>query len=274
MINLDTEAIRQSLSEAATVRLAGFEVFSEIDSTNSYLLRSQGPAPGHVHVAVTDNQTDGRGRHGRTWQSPPGSGLCLSLKYTFAQQPTNLSALTLAIGLGVINVLEKLGVDGVQLKWPNDLIANDGKLGGILTETQSQTPGAITVVTGIGLNIDLDDDFDLGDESDWAHRAMDLSGIVDHMPSCDALVAGLIDGLCTTFIDYESKGLDDFVNDWSGRDWLFGREIRIDTSQRQVTGIGAGIADDGALLVDTGEGTCSRITSGSVVMAEMRGSGK
>ena len=274
MISLDAEAIRQSLGEAVTVRLAGFDVFPEIDSTNSYLMQAPGPAPGDVHIAVTDNQTNGRGRHGRTWLSPPGSGLCLSLAYTFAQQPNNLPALTLAFGLSVIDVLENLNVNGVQLKWPNDLIADDGKLGGILTETQSQTEGAIKVVTGIGLNVDLQDDLDFGIETDWARRVVDLSAIADHLPSRDELVAGLIDALCATFIDYESKGFDGFINEWSGRDWLFGREVTIDTPERQVTGIGAGIADDGALLLDTGEGECSRITSGSVVMADMRGPGR
>lgn len=273
MTSLDAEAIRGALGEAATVRLAEFEAFPEIDSTNSYLMQREGPAAGQIHVAISDNQINGRGRQGRTWQSPPGSGLCLSLAYTFAQQPGNLPALTLALGLGVIDALENLGVGGVQLKWPNDLIANDGKLGGILTETKSQKAGALTVVTGIGINVNLQEHPDLVVETDWARRVMDLVEIVDDMPSRDELAARLIDGLCTTFIDYEAQGFDGFVHKWKGHDWLLGREVTIETPHCQVTGVGAGVADDGALLVDTGEGMCSRITSGSVVMAGMRGAG-
>ena len=79
MNKLDADAIRQSLGELVSSRLAGLEAFPEIGSTNSYLMQQAAPAPGQVHVVVTDNQTQGRGRHGRTWQSPPGSGLCLSL---------------------------------------------------------------------------------------------------------------------------------------------------------------------------------------------------
>lgn len=271
MISLDEDAIRGLLSEAVAARLAGFETFPEIESTNSYLMQQEGPPPGQACVVVTDNQTMGRGRHGRTWQSPPGSGLCISVAYTFAAQPANLPALTLAIGLGAIDALEDMGVPGVQLKWPNDLIADDGKLGGILTESQSQASGAISVVTGIGLNVDLGEDLDFGIETDWARRVTDLAGFAGELPSRDALAARLINGLCTTFVDYEAGEFDRFVHKWPDRDWLFGRELTIDTPHCQVTGVGAGVADDGALLVDTGSGAVSRITSGSVVMAGIRG---
>jgi BirA family biotin operon repressor/biotin-[acetyl-CoA-carboxylase] ligase len=271
MINLDADAIRQSLDVHVGNRLAEFEVFAEIESTNSYLMQQEAPAPGEVHVVLTDNQTMGRGRHGRTWQSPPGSGLCLSLAYTFARQPAGLPALTLALGLAAIDALESLDIRGVQLKWPNDLVANDGKLGGILTETQSQRLGAITVVTGIGLNVDLGDAPDIRVETDWASRVADLAGFAQKVPSRETLAARLVDRLGTAIIEYETGGFEYFIHKWPGRDWLLGRELTIETAQRQVTGIGAGIANDGALLVDTGIGDCSRITSGSVVSAGERG---
>ncbi len=274
MSSLDADAIRQSLGEGISTRLAGFETLIEIDSTNNYLMQQQGPSAGQVSVAVTDNQTMGRGRHGRTWQSPPGSGLCLSLAYTFAQQPANLSALTLALGLGAIDALEDLGVTGVQLKWPNDLVADDGKLGGILTETQVRRSGAITVVTGIGINIELGEDLDFGIETDWARRVADLTGFAGERPSANILAARLVDKMGATFLQYEAGGFASFARKWPGRDWLLGRELTIDTPQRQVSGVGAGVDDDGALLVDTGGGAHSRITSGSVVMAGARDSEK
>ena len=271
MNKLDADAIRQSLGELVSSRLAGLEAFPEIGSTNSYLMQQAAPAPGQVHVVVTDNQTQGRGRHGRTWQSPPGSGLCLSLAYTFEQQPAILSALTLALGLGVIDALESLGVNGVQLKWPNDLVAADGKLGGILTETQARRAGDISVVTGLGLNVDLATHPDLGSESGWASHVSDLAGLVGEVPCRDELAARLIDRLGGTFLKYETGGFGSFIHQWPERDWLLGREVTVDAPERQVTGIGAGVAEDGALLVDNGAGVCSRITSGSVVNTGVRG---
>lgn len=270
MISLDAGAIRGALSEDVAARLFSFEVFAEIESTNSYLMQQEAPPPGQASVALTDNQTKGRGRHGRTWQSPPGAGVCVSVGFTFSTQPANLPALTLAIGLGAIAALEGVGVCGVQLKWPNDLVAGDGKLGGILTETRSHTSGAISIVSGLGINVDLGQKPCPDVETDWAYGIADLAGIVDTLPSRDALATRLIEGLCTTFIDYEASGFEHFVGKWPNRDWLFGRELTVETPQRQITGMGAGIARDGALLVDTGAEVISRITSGSVVMAGSR----
>ena len=270
MISLDAGAIRGAVREDVSARLFSVEIFPEIESTNSYLMQQEAPPPGHARVALTDNQTMGRGRHGRTWQSPPGSGLCISVGFTFSSQPENLPALTLAIGLGAIAALEGVGVLGVQLKWPNDLVAGDGKLGGILTETRSHTSGAISIVSGLGINVDLGQKPCPDVETDWAYGVADLSGIVNTLPSRDTLATRLIEGLCTTFIDYEATGFEHFVEKWSSRDWLFGRELTVETPQHRVTGVGAGIAQDGALLVDTGAAAISRITSGSVVMAGSR----
>ena len=267
MTRLDAKAVRESLGESTIARLATFEAFEEIDSTNSYLMRQPAPLPGQVHVAVTDNQTSGRGRHGRTWLSPPGSGLCLSLAYTFAAQPGNLPALTLAVGLGVIEALEQAGVDGVRLKWPNDLIADDGKLGGILTETQSQSSGSTSVVSGVGVNIDLGDHpgFDTGPDS--LRHAVDLARFAGEVPSANALATHLIAGLVSTFAAYDEHGFSGFQHKWPGRDWLRGRTVTVSSPHQEVTGIGAGIADDGALLVDTTAGERCRITSGTVLEA-------
>ena len=273
MISLDAGAIRGAVSEDVAARLFSFEVFPEIESTNSYLMQQVAPPPGQASVALTDNQTMGRGRHGRTWQSPPGSGLCVSVGFTFSTQPANLPALTLAIGLGAIAALGSLGVSGVQLKWPNDLVAGNGKLGGILTETRSHMSGAISIVSGLGINVHLGEKPRPGVETDWAHGIADLAGFVDTLPSRDTLAARLIDGLCTTFIDYEAGGFEHFVARWPDCDWLFGRELTVETPQRRVAGVGAGIARDGALLVDTGAEAVSRITSGSVVIAGRRKAG-
>jgi BirA family biotin operon repressor/biotin-[acetyl-CoA-carboxylase] ligase len=267
MSRLDAESVRASLGDLALRQLERFEAFAAIESTNSYLMQDAPPAPGGFRVALTDNQTAGRGRHGRTWQSPPGAGLCLSVAYTFAASPRNLPALTLAIGLGLIDALDDLGIGGISLKWPNDLIANDGKLGGILTESQALGGGSIHVVSGVGLNVDLPGDFDLGAEAERAQPVADLGGLVDDLPSPNVIAACLVDGVCGVFVDYEARGFEAFVGRWRERDWLRGRELTIDGPPEPVTGTGAGVADDGALLVAVGGGTIHQVTSGTVVVA-------
>lgn len=271
MSKLDAEAIRKSLGELVSRRLERLETFAEIDSTNSYLMQGEPPSPGRFRVALTDNQTAGRGRHGRTWRSPPGAGLCLSVAYTFAVQPGNLPALTLAAGLGLIDALERLGIGGIALKWPNDLVAGDGKLGGILTESQSLGRDPVHVVSGAGLNLSLPDDFDLGTESERAQPVCDLAGLCRDLPSPGTIAACLVDGLGGVFVEYEARGFAAYAGRWRERDWLRGRELTIDTPQQPLSGVAAGVADDGALLVEVDDGDVQRVTSGTVVVAGARG---
>lgn len=267
MTSLDADAVRAFTSDSTRDKLAQLEVFAEIESTNSYLMLQSGPAAGKLRIAATNNQTAGRGRHGKTWESPPDSGLCLSAAYTFATQPENFSALTLAIGLAAIAALEELGVGNVQLKWPNDLVANDGKLAGILTEVHQSSSAAMTVVTGIGINVVLAESVRLATENGWAQRVMDLKSLCIVLPQREQIAGVLMTHLCDAFVEFGEKGFSPFAERWAGRDWLLGRKFAVEVANRKISGIGAGIAEDGALLLDTPVAGIQRITAGSIVLA-------
>ena len=266
MSNLDVSAIQEPLTGLAVSRLDKLEVFSSIASTNTHLLAQPAPAAGRFCVAVADYQTAGRGRHDRDWISAPGAGLCLSFSYTFGVMPAQLPALTLAIGVGVIAALHELGVVGVSLKWPNDIVALDGKLGGILTETQSASGGPATVVTGIGINLHNSEQLDFGAESDWAQRPVDLHSLQEEIPARELLAGTIIDHLYSTFSKFEASGFAAFAADWRLHDWLHDKEITVDMPETQLTGIAAGVDEDGALLVDNEYGR-TRVISGSIVLA-------
>ena len=267
MSTIDADAVRQALDASALTQLADLEAFAAIGSTNTYLMRQRAPEPGMLRVAVTANQTAGRGRHGKTWQSPPGSGLALSLAYTFAAQPGNLPALTLVIGNAAIDALEDLGIGGVQLKWPNDLIAGNAKLGGILTEAQGQGEATVTVVTGIGINLDLGPDFELAADGEPARPATDISALLPTRPRSELIAAALVNRIHEAFARFESAGFSGFASRWTERDWLLGRLVVVETARTRVTGVGAGIADDGALLLEA-DGAVRRVTSGTVLTTE------
>lgn len=268
MSSLDANHVRPLLSVESVARLDELEGFASIASTNTYLLSQPSPEAGRFRVAVTDDQTSGRGRHQRRWLSPPGSGLCLSLAYTFSTQPEQLPVLTLALGVGIVGAMRELDVEGLSLKWPNDIIALDGKLGGVLTETKSPArPGeGVTVVAGLGLNIDLPERLDLGDESDRVLRAVDLKSMVTDYPARERIAARLIDSLAASIVAFEEHGFGIFSDDWQQHDWLNGKEITVDMPDRQISGVAAGIDADGALLVDT-DNERARVISGSIAMA-------
>lgn len=270
MSKLDAARVHSALTPAAISGLEKLEAFSSIASTNTYLLTQAPPAISRFRVAVADHQTSGRGRHDRRWLSAPGAGLYLSFAYTFSAHIEQLSSLTLAIGIGAIDALRRLGIVGVSLKWPNDIVALDGKLGGILTEVRAGRENVATVVTGVGINIDLPEYIDFGMESDWAHRAVDLKSIVDLQPERELLAAALVDSLSSTCRRFEEEGLAAFQEDWQRYDWLRGRDITVDMPDKQVTGRAAGIDSDGALLLETSAGEV-RVISGSIVMAGARG---
>lgn len=266
MSRLDVSIVQRPLSEPTNSKLEKLEVFSSIASTNTYLLSQPAPASGRYRVAIADHQTSGRGRHYRRWISAPGSGLCMSFGYTFSRKVEQLPGLTLAIGVGVIAALRQLGIEGVSLKWPNDIVALDGKLGGILTEVQSGKVDGVTVVTGIGLNVHMRSGFDIEAESGWTHRAVDLNAISSDPPTREALAGTLIEHLYWTCSRFDDSGFAGFAEQWQRHDWLRDREITVDMPDKQVTGIAVGVDDDGALLVENKSGRM-RVISGSIVLA-------
>ncbi len=265
MGKINAAAIQQLLSDASASSLDLLEAFSEIDSTNSYLLREPPPLPGRQRVAIAGHQTAGRGRHDREWLSAHRGSLCLSIAHTFIETPENLPALTLASGVGIVNALGKFGVDGVRLKWPNDIVLCDGKLGGMLTETRSNGGTGVTVVIGIGLNIDLPEAISGNIASRWAHRAIDLKSAMASPPAREALASAIIDELFRVLSTYACQGFAAFATDWAQLDWLQGRAISVDGPDGATSGIADGVDAHGALRVRTAAGT-QCIISGSITV--------
>lgn len=264
---LDAENIRAPITGISRARLDELEVFSEIKSTNSYLLDQASPLPGRFRVAVADYQTAGRGRLDRTWQSPRSSGLCLSMAYTFRRIPEKLPSLTLALGVGIVDALERFGIDHIGLKWPNDIIARGGKLGGILTEAQSNTGEGATVIAGVGLNVELPDHMQIEDRLPSTEKIMDLKGCAGSPPSRERLSVAVIESLVDCMVRFESDGFAPFQDSWEKCDWLRGKDIIVDTPTGRYSGIADGVDHDGALIIRAGEER-RRALTGTITLAE------
>ena len=260
---IDATRVRDALHREIAARIEKLEIFAEIESTNTYLLEQPAPQSGMYRVAIAEHQTAGRGRQNREWISAPGASLCLSLAYTFNGSPGNLPGLTLAIGVAARNALAQTGVDGVRLKWPNDLVAHDSKLGGMLAETHVRSGTGTTVVAGIGINVDLPPQLLRDHASRWSQRAIDLTSLVLEVPTREVLSAGLVSQLVESFDLFETAGIGFFIEAWRELDWLRDREITVEQSSGRLRGMACGIDDDGALLLNTGV-TTTRIISGSI----------
>ena len=131
------------------------QVLETVESTNSLLLQAAAKQQIHGCCTVAEIQTQGRGRRGRAWQSALGGSLSFSLGWQFNVGVSQLSGLSLAVGVAIARALNELGVSNIQLKWPNDILHNFHKLGGVLIELQGDALGPSTTVIGIGLNYRL-----------------------------------------------------------------------------------------------------------------------
>lgn len=265
MSSIDSAAILDALDPASASRMARIDVFPEIESTNAYLMKEPAPDEGKHRVAIAGHQTAGRGRGDKRWLSAPGSSLCLSIAHTFRKRPDNLSALTLGIGVAAVEALRDTGVDDVMLKWPNDIVALDGKLGGMLAETHCASPTNASVVVGIGINLELSQEILESVDSGWAHAPVDLKSILGRAVSLEPLSAAMIDHIADALLTFGERGLQAFAETWGERDWLRGRNITVQQPGGSVRGTAFGIDGDGALLVRAAA-TTTRIISGSILV--------
>jgi len=226
------------------------------DSTNSELLRraDQGAPSGTVLVA--DRQSAGRGRRGRQWIAEPEDALMFSLLWRFEGSATRLAGLSLAVGVAVAQALETLGIKGVALKWPNDVLLGQGKLAGILVELSSDRRGTLTVI-GIGLNL-------AAPRTPLPQAAAGLSDATPQIPERHALLAQLLIALAAVFDRFAQGGFAALQSAWQSRHAWQGRPVSVLLDgEREACGICLGADEDGALLVDTGEGP-QRFLSGDL----------
>lgn len=258
MTDTRAESLRRSLSETTRLSLVDLEFFEEIGSTSTYLLGCENPLPGMMRVAIAAHQIGGRGRRDNIWHSPAGAGLWMSLAYSFTASPTHPPALTLAIGATLADEMVRLGIRDIKLKWPNDLMVDDRKLGGILLESSGR---AMTVVAGVGINVKLASDADSAATKGYAPT--DLSRHLSSAITIDELAVRVIERMREALQEYDARGIESFTSDWTRFDWLKGKQVVIGRAGHEDTGIADGISDDGALLLRTKDGL-QTIVSGTV----------
>ena len=263
---LATERIEALLAAGVRERIESLLVEWSLESTNTRLLEALPPRAGMTAVVLAEHQTGGRGRRGRAWIAPPGGAICLSLAWKYPDLPADLSALSLVVGVAAVNALASLGVAGVHLKWPNDLVTAEGKLGGILMEMRAEAAGPVHLVVGLGLNVMLDV---------AARAAVAATGsAADDMrarrapvpvPDRNAIVAALLAQLVPALEEFPRTGLTPHLAGWGASDALQDREVRVENQGEITRGMARGVDTHGALLVETPDGM-RRFISGEVTV--------
>ena len=241
---LQANAIIDALPPFVRAGLASLEIAWSLDSTNSELLRRETPAHG-VAALIAERQTGGRGRRGKTWASPLAAHLYLSLSRQFSGGLARLGGLSLVAGVATAEALHELGYADVRLKWPNDLVVEGRKLGGLLVEGGGEHAGPVRAVIGLGLNVRMPEAMAATLDQPWT----DLARLMDPPPSRNALAARLLTHLLPALDRFDAEGLAPFLVSYARFDALMGREVIVHLAGESQTGIATGIAEDGALRV-------------------------
>jgi len=261
---LDAARIRRLLDARGWSLGPRLEVLFETGSTNTYLYDAAAPSPGEPRVVLAELQHAGRGRRGRSWLAPFGSGLTFSVGWTFAETPPGLPALGLAVGAGVAQALQSVGLGAARVKWPNDLVWQGRKLGGLLLQSRAEAGGPASIVAGLGVNVALPQEARDALRAPDAQPVADLAeALGDRLPGRNELAARLAAAVLDTFDEFARAGFTAFASRWAALDALAGAQVRVAQADGDVEGEACGTDADGALLVRVA-GQVRRFHSGDV----------
>src|SRR3989338_5588744 len=228
------------------------EILSQAASSNTLLLqRTRNGGVSSGSVLAVELQTAGRGRIGRAWHSALGGTLTFSLSWRFDCVLNSLSGLSLAVGVAIARALELFGAQGVLLKWPNDILTSQGKLGGVLIETQGDMLGPSAVVIGIGLNCTLP----RGLIRQIDQPASALDEVCRNMPTRNQLLAAILRELARVLREFARDGFAASRAEWERHHIHRNKPVQLRMADGSaVSGIARGVSDNGELCLETVQG--------------------
>ncbi|MBY0475916.1 MAG: biotin--[acetyl-CoA-carboxylase] ligase [Nitrosomonas sp.] len=246
---LNTELIIKSTSVGS--KKFDLRLLDIVDSTNNYLLnqlKRKTLINGTVPVVATEFQTSGRGREGRIWQCGFGNGLMFSICWRFDKSISELSGLSLVIGIAILRVLKSYSIQNINIKWPNDILCNNHKLAGTLIEIRGEICGPSYAVIGIGINFNLSESI----KPMIDQQVTDLSEVSSNLIDRNRVFGELLVELHNVLKDFDYYGFVYFRKEWISYHFYEGCEVDlIFPNGLAIAGIIDGIADDGAICLLT-----------------------
>lgn len=234
--------------------------FYETDSTNRQARKLAEEGAPHGTLVAADSQSAGRGRRGRSWSSPHGTGVWMSFVLRPQLAPVKASMLTLAAGMAAADGIRRVSGLSSQIKWPNDVVIQGKKVCGILTEMSTEEDSIRYVVVGIGINVNTDE---------FPPEIADVAVSLKQVLGCELKRAPLIGAVLESFGQYYSRfmeygdmtGLMDEYNDMLANR---GKEVRVLDPSGSYEGTALGIDKEGCLLVEREDASVSAVISGEV----------
>lgn len=256
---LSRERVLAELEPATAALLHQLEVIPEIDSTNRYLMERARTVMASAKACLAEYQSTGRGRQGRPWISPFGTNVYISVLRRFDVGAEALQGLSLAAGVAVMRALSALGIAELRLKWPNDLVWRERKLGGLLVETAGEPAGPWYVVVGVGLNLFVPEASARLIDQPW----VDLKTMAAQRIGRNRIAGRVLFHLLTGLEEFSREGFAAFRQEWERHDLIRDRLVDVFCAGSVTHGRASGVDHTGALLLSVG-GQMVRVLSGDV----------
>lgn len=241
--------------------------YDEIDSTNSEAKKKAENGAPHGTLVITERQTGGRGRRGKKWISPKGSGIWMSFILRPEIQPFHASMLTLVAAMAVVSALEK--TEGVEcsIKWPNDIVLNGRKICGILTEMSAEPDAVNYVVIGIGINANT---------TEFDEEIQSIASSVFLETGRKIKRSQVVADFAKEFERYyeifmQTQDMSGLLTEYNSRLINAGKEVKIIDMKNEFTGSAIGIDENGELLVKRENGYVEKIIAGEVSVRGLYG---
>ena len=257
---LEAETIKNVLSPLLSKNI-NLIIEQNIPSTNDYLKTYFLSDLQKISVCVAERQSAGKGRFNRKWYSPYGKNLYFSLCWNFFCSPNDLSGLSLAMALAIIEGLTKAEQmpPNLGLKWPNDVFCTQ-KIGGTLIEVQGEINGECSVIIGVGVNISMPSMALEAIKTPWT----DLERLLLKKPSRNTLLAILIEEMIKNLDIFQQQGFTPFKEKWAAYDLSLNHPVSLTTARSFIKGTGRGIDHKGNFLIEESTGLISSHSSGEV----------
>lgn len=240
--------------------------FNEVGSTNQVAkeLADKGAPEGTTIIA--ECQTGGRGRRGRTWQSPPHKGIWFSVILRPRVAPAQAAQLTFLVAVAIAAAVRELTGLPPGIKWPNDLLAGERKLCGILTEIKAEIDALEYIVLGIGLNVNLEaDDFSPDFRQSATSIYLEMGRKVERLP----LFQKILYQLEKWYEQWQEKGFEPVRLAWKEANVTLGRQVQVNSWNETFQGVAIDIDNEGALLVRGSGDEIRSFSSGEVSLSPM-----
>lgn len=250
---LDLERVRAMAGEEMAVIL-----LDTVDSTNDHAKRLIREGQ-RVGLVLAEEQTHGKGRRGRNWQSPYAANLYVSYVWPVSDGMRQLEGLSLAVGLAVQRCISDLGVADIGLKWPNDVLSGNEKIAGILLELVGDLADQSHVVIGIGINVNMQSVVK-GIGQPWTSVGVKLGRAV----SRHQLLCGLLQHLRQVLATLKMDGFSALQQEWETKHLWHGKQAVVSSGESLIEGQVIGVNERGELGLKTADGSIQYLAGGEL----------